>query len=241
MKNIAIIGTQGAIGRAFVEALSTLYPDALIHAFSRSPQQDNHCLNLNVQNHLIDYDTETSLEEAVKLATTDNLLDMVIVATGILHDTDINPEKSLRDITAEKMSHLFYINTIIPALVAKHFIPKLHKTKRVIFAALSARVGSISDNHLGGWYSYRASKAALNMIIKNVAIETGRYNTQAIIVGLHPGTVDSPLSKPFQTHVADGKLFTAEFSVAKMLSVLDALEPKQTGLCFAWDGTQIMP
>ena len=238
MKNIAIIGSSGSIGRAFVQALSVLYPDAVIHAFSRGSQQKTAD---NVRNHLIDYDTESSIEAAAVLVASENPLDMVIVATGVLHDTDLKPEKSLKDISADNFLSIFQANTILPALVAKYFLPKLHKNKRSIFAALSARVGSISDNRLGGWYAYRASKAALNMIIKNASIEIGRQNKNAIIVGLHPGTVDSALSKPFQTHVPDGKLFTPEFSVSKMLSLLDGLQTEHTGKCFGWDGIQIEP
>ena len=126
-------------------------------------------------------------------------------------------------------------------MVAKHFLPKLNKENRSIFAALSARVGSISDNQLGGWYAYRTSKAALNMVIKNAAIEIGRLNKKAIIVGLHPGTVDSNLSMPFQGNVPDGKLFTPEYSVQKLLQVLTNLTSEQSGKCFAWDGTEVKP
>ena len=166
---------------------------------------------------------------------------MVIVATGILHDGELMPEKSQKELSAEKFHRLFEINTIVPALVAKHFIPKLNREKRSVFAALSARVGSISDNQLGGWYAYRASKAALNMIIKNAAIEISRRNKKAIIVGLHPGTVDSNLSKPFQGNVPDGKLFTPKYSVQKLLVILTTLTSKQSGKCFAWDGKEILP
>ena len=163
------------------------------------------------------------------------------MANGILHDEGLTPEKSLRDLSAEKFQRIFEVNTVTPALIAKHFLPKLNREQTSIFAALSARVGSISDNQLGGWYAYRASKAALNMIIKNAAIEIGRRNKQAIIVGLHPGTVDSNLSKPFQGNVADGKLFTPEYSAEKLLDVLENLSPEQTGKCFAWDGQEILP
>ena len=108
------------------------------------------------------------------------------------------------------MAHLYQINAIGPAMVAKHFLPLLSKRRKAVFAALSARVGSIGDNRLGGWHSYRASKAALNMLIKTMSIELARRNPDALIVGLHPGTVDTPLSEPFQRNVADGKLFTPE-------------------------------
>jgi NAD(P)-dependent dehydrogenase (short-subunit alcohol dehydrogenase family) len=228
-QNIAVLGASGAIGNTFTNLLSAQYPNASLLAFSRNGE------------HNIDYTSETSIAEAAKLATKEKPLDLVIVANGILHDGDLMPEKSLRDLSAEKFHRIFEVNTITPALITKYFLPKLNKEQPSIFAALSARVGSISDNQLGGWYAYRASKAALNMIIKNAAIEIGRSNKQAIIVGLHPGTVDSDLSKPFQGNVADGKLFTPEYSAGKLLKVLDNLSPDQTGKCFAWDGKEILP
>jgi len=237
-KNISIIGYSGAIGSAFTNHLSVLYPDAVIHAFSRHRQEQ---ILTNVIHHIIDYQDETSIKESALIASKDARLDLVIVATGILHGEELVPEKSLRELSAEKFIRLFEVNTILPALVAKYFLPELNRENRSIFAVLSARVGSISDNRLGGWYAYRASKAALNMIIKNAAIEIGRRNTNAVIVGLHPGTVDSDLSRPFQANVPDGKLFTPEFSTQKLLEVLEKLTPQQSGKCFAWDGQEIDP
>lgn len=237
-KNVAIIGSSGAIGNTFTELLSDLYPNVQIHAFSRHHTKK---ISPNVFYHSMDYKDEASIEESALISSKHAPLDMVIVATGILHDGKLMPEKSIQELSTEKFQHLFEVNAIFPALVAKHFLPKLNRNNRAIFAALSARIGSISDNQLGGWYAYRASKAALNMIIKNLAIETGRSNKQAVIVGLHPGTVDSSLSKPFQGNVPDGKLFTPQFSVQKMLEVLDNLTPEQSGKCFAWDGLEIEP
>ncbi len=227
-KNIAIIGASGAIGSAFTTLLSKKYPSASLFAFSRNGE------------HQIDYSSEDSIAEAAELATKEKPLDLVIVANGILHDVEIMPEKSLRDLSAENFHRIFEVNTIVPALISKYFLPKLNTDQSSIFAALSARVGSISDNQLGGWYAYRASKAALNMIIKNASIEIGRRNKRAIIIGLHPGTVDSNLSKPFQSNVAKGKLFTPEYSAAKLLDVLANLTPEQTGKFFAWDGKEIL-
>ncbi len=228
-QNIAILGASGAIGSAFTRVLSAKYPHARVFAFSRNGE------------HPIEYDCEDSLARAADGAAKEKPLDLVIFAGGILHDGTVLPEKSLRDLSAEKFHHIFEVNTITPALIAKHFLPKLNKEHPSIFAAMSARVGSISDNQLGGWYAYRASKAALNMIIKNAAIEVGRRNKHAIIVGLHPGTVDSNLSKPFQNYVAEGKLFTPEYSAGKLLDVLAHLSPEQTGKCFAWDGQEVLP
>ena len=228
-QTIAIIGASGAIGGAFVDVLKQNYPNANLFTFSRTGANS------------IDYKDEASIEAAANFASHNQPLDLVIFAGGILHDHDIMPEKSLKGLSAEKFHHLFAVNTITPALIAKYFIPKLNKEQPAIFAALSARVGSISDNQLGGWYAYRASKAALNMIIKNAAIETARRNKHAMIVGLHPGTVDSKLSKPFQANVPQEKLFTPAYTAAKLLEVLENLTPDQSGQCLAWDGSVILP
>lgn len=238
VNNIAIIGSSGAIGSAFTQQLARLHPDATIHAFSRNEAK---ALANHIIHHTIDYKSEACIEESASLASKESPLDMVIVATGILHNVELMPEKSLRELSAEKFKILFEANTILPALIAKHFLSKLNRENRSIFAVLSARVGSISDNRLGGWYSYRASKAALNMIIKNSAIEIGRRNRKAIIVGLHPGTVDSNLSKPFQANVPDENLFTPDFSAKKLLEVLENLTVESSGKCFAWDGEEIKP
>lgn len=238
IKNIAIIGTSGALGSAFRNYLSNLYASARIHTFSRHKEEKE---GSNIVPSIINYQDEKSIEEAALGASKEMPLDLVIVATGILHKDDLMPEKSLKDLSVEKFQTLFEVNTIIPALVAKHFLPKLNKDNKAIFAALSARVGSISDNQLGGWYAYRASKAALNMIIKTAAIEVSRSNKQAVVVGLHPGTVDSKLSEPFKSSVPEGKLFKPEFSVEKMIDVLNSLTSKNSGKCFAWDGEEIDP
>ncbi len=166
-------------------------------------------------------------------------VDLVIVATGILHRASISPEKSMREMSANAMAEVFAINTIGPALVAKHFLPQLRRGSKSVFAALSARVGSIEDNRLGGWMSYRASKAALNMLIKTLSIEHGRRRPDSIIAGLHPGTVDTALSEPFQKNVPDGKLFTPAQSADYLLSVIDGLKASDTGGVFAWDGARI--
>ena len=236
--NIAIFGASGSIGRALIDQLAITEPDATIHAYSRVEVNFS---NDNITSRVIDYSCEQSIEEAASISTTQVPLDLVILATGILHYDDVLPEKSMRDLSAEKLQHLFYVNTIIPTIIGKHFIPKLNRENRSIFAALSARVGSITDNRLGGWYAYRASKAALNMIIKNAAIEATRQNRESVIVGLHPGTVDSKLSKPFQSNVPKGKLFTPYYSAEKLLMVIKQLNLESSGKCFAWDGEEIMP
>ncbi len=224
-KNIAIIG-GGAIATAFKSVLSTAHPNAMLHQFSQGLGN-------------INYNDEGSIQAAA--ASIAQPIDIVIAATGFLHDEETMPEKALRDLTAENMQKLFFANTIVPSLVAKHFIPRLNTERASIFAALSARIGSISDNRIGGWYAYRASKSALNMVIKNAAIEVARRNKHAVIVGLHPGTVDSALSAPFQGNVPEGKLFSAAYSAQRLWEVLEGLTPAQSGGCFAWDGEEIAP
>ena len=238
LKNIVIIGSAGALGNALTTQVSLSNPDAVIHAFSR---KESLAELKNISTHVIDYGSEISIESAALLASEDGPIDLLIIATGILHDGEFTPEKSLKELSAEKLQYFFTANTILPAIVAKHFTPHLNKTEQSIFAVLSARAGSISDNGMGGWYSYRASKAALNMIIKNVSIEVGRRNKKAIIVGLHPGTVDSNLSKPFKKNVPEGQLFTPDYSALKLLDVLFDLMPKDSGNFFAWDGEEIDP
>lgn len=228
-----VVGASGALGAEFVEQLAARDDVSHVTALSRS---DASFASDKVITAHIDFTDESSIAAA---AAKIDAVDGVIVATGMLHDGQMMPEKALKELTAEKMQKIYMVNTVGPMLIAKHFFPKFSRDSRNIFAAISARVGSISDNGLGGWHSYRASKAALNMLLKNASIEMKRTHPESIIAGLHPGTVDSDLSKPFQSHVPEGKLFTAEHSVRQMLSVLDGLSAKDSGNIFAYDGTRI--
>ena len=238
--NIAIIGASGAIGQALSSELLKLYPNAIVNCCSR---QYKSSVDGNCRFHHIDYYDETSLESTSNACTEIQPLDLVIIATGLLHDdqSGVFPEKSLRDLSFESFESIFKINATVPAMIAKYFVPKMSKDRRSIFAALSARVGSTSDNQLGGWYAYRASKAALNMVIKNIAIEIKRSHKESIVIGLHPGTVESALSKPFQNNVPKEKLFSPEKSAKHLIDVVNDLDLHQTGKCFAWDGQEIMP
>ena len=237
-KNIVITGAGGAIGQAFVNRIATIDSVEKINVFSRSKQNFH---SKKVFDHVINYKIEDEIKEAADFSSKNNSLDLVIVTNGILHDNNIFPEKKISDITEEKFKEVFFINTILPSIIAKHFIPKLSKNNKSILAFMSARVGSISDNKLGGWYAYRASKSALNMMIKNLSIEVGRKNKNAILVGLHPGTVNSKLSKPFQSNVPEKKLFTPDRSVSYLLQVLSKLKNEDSGKIFAWDGSEILP
>ena len=164
-------------------------------------------------------------------------LDLVIDATGHLHDSRHPPEKSLRQIDPEAMARSFAVNAMGPALLMKHFLPRLTRERRAVFATLSARVGSIADNRLGGWYSYRAAKAALNQIVRSAAIELGRTHPQAVCVALHPGTVDTPLSAPFSK--AGLAVQQPAEAAERLLSVIGRLSPAETGLLLDQNGVPI--
>jgi NAD(P)-dependent dehydrogenase (short-subunit alcohol dehydrogenase family) len=163
----------------------------------------------------------------------------LVVATGMLHAEGLAPERSLRDLDAERLARSFLVNAIGPALVLRHFAPRLARTGRVEVALLSARVGSIGDNRLGGWYGYRASKAALNQMVRSAAIELARSRPESVVVALHPGTVDTAMSRPFQANVASERLFTPERSAGHLADVLAGLQPGDSGGFFDWQGEAI--
>jgi NAD(P)-dependent dehydrogenase (short-subunit alcohol dehydrogenase family) len=189
----------------------------------------------------IDIEDEASIARAASILAGEGPFDLVFVASGLLHSELVSPEKSYRQMSPENFQRYFAVNSTGPALVAKHFIPLLSKEQPAVFAALSARVGSIADNRLGGWFGYRASKAALNMIVKTLAVELARTHPQAACVALHPGTVDTNLSAPFQRSVPAGKLFSQETAARHLLAVIQDLEASQSGGIFAWDGAPIAP
>ena len=166
-------------------------------------------------------------------------LDRVICTSGILREGDIRPEKRIADIDADALVQLYRVNALGPVLLARELWPLMKGDHALRFAAISARVGSISDNRLGGWYAYRASKAALNQLMRTLSIELARANPNACVVTLHPGTVDTDLSRPFQANVPADKLFTADNSAGRLWQVLDGLTPADTGTLFAYVGSVI--
>ena len=220
-----VIGASGGIGAAMVRRLEASGRFAVVHALSRSDTG-------------FDLEDEDSIAAAAARVGQGPALTLVFIATGVLHH-GFEPERGWRALQADHLLRDFRVNAVGPALVARHFLPLLPRDRRAVFAALSARVGSIGDNRLGGWHSYRASKAALNMILRNLAIELARTHPQAVVAGLHPGTVDTGLSEPFQKGVKPEKLFTAESSAERLLAVMDALTPADSGRVFAWDGQPI--
>ncbi len=220
-----VVGASGGIGAAVADGLAASGRFATIHRLSRSVTG-------------LDLEDEASIAAAARRIADGPAPALIFVATGVLHHGEA-PERSFRAMTAEHLLRDYRVNTVGPALVAKHFLPLLPRDRRAVFVALSARVGSIGDNRLGGWHSYRASKAALNMIVRNLAIEMARSHPHAIVAGLHPGTVSTGLSEPFQKGVSPEALFTPAVSAGYLLGVLDSLTPADSGGVFAWDGARI--
>ncbi len=244
-----VLGANRGIGLGFVKRLladnsvSWIYGtyrdrDSAVELFSLAEHEPRlRLLALDV--------TEESQIEACLLVIGQELkesgrsLTQVINCVGLLHQGDLQPEKSLRQIDATNLMTYFQVNSIASILLAKHLVPLLKQTDRVIFATLSAKVGSIGDNQLGGWYGYRASKAALNMFMKSIALEYRRTCKGTIVVVLHPGTTDTRLSQPFQRNVSPEKLFSVDRCVEQLSKVMADLTLEDSGEFFSWDGTRL--
>jgi NAD(P)-dependent dehydrogenase (short-subunit alcohol dehydrogenase family) len=220
-----VFGSSGGIGSTFLSVLTECAHFKTVIGFSRQSA---------IQ---IDLADEPSLERAAKFAAAAGDIRLVIDATGFLHDTDQGPEKSWRELNAQRLAHSFAINAIGPSLLIKHLLPRLPRLGKSVFASLSARVGSIGDNRLGGWYAYRASKAALNQIVRTASIELARRAPDAICVALHPGTVDTPLSAPFAKSGLN--LHTPTLAAAHLLTVLNDLNKDDSGGFFDWRGAPV--
>ena len=216
-----IIGASGGIGGALAERLAA---DPQVDRVTRLSRSDG-------------LDLADPARVAAAAADLPAPPDLVIVATGVLHAEGMTPERDIRHLDCVALARAFAVNATGPALAAQAFLPLLPKGRKTLFAALSARVGSISDNRLGGWYAYRASKAALNQLIRTIAIEQARKNPGSIVLGLHPGTVDTGLSKPFQRNVKT--LFAPAESAAHLLRVIESATPAMSGQLFDWQGEAI--
>lgn len=249
-KNALIIGASGGIGAAITQGLLADPRVHQVHATAReatglaSRLGANHSSGNRLTCHELDITDEQSIRQVAAGLTDQAIeLDWIFCATGILHDQSGSntrvPERRLVDVEPQTLMDNFSVNSVGPLLVAKHFSSLLPRTERAVFSALSARVGSIGDNRLGGWYSYRASKAALNMLIRNLSIELARRHRGLICTALHPGTVDTGLSRPFQAKVPAGKLFDATLAASQLLDVLDGLTADDNGQFFAWDGQPV--
>jgi len=221
-----VIGASGGIGSALVQALrqSACFEDVVTLSRSGAPP--------------VDLLQEDSIRTAAAfIAQRDIPVRMIFDATGFLHGDGLSPEKAMREISPAHMAHAYAVNAMGPMLLMKYFLPLLPRDGKSVFATISAKVGSISDNRLGGWYSYRAAKAGLNQFVRTAAIELARKNRQAVCVALHPGTVETPLSGPFLRSAR--RLQTPDEAAAALLSVLDRLTPADSGNLIAYDGTTL--
>lgn len=219
MENALLLGASGGIGSALVKALSSR--GAAVTGLSRSE-------------HGLDVTDEGSIASALEPLS--GPYDLIFVATGALEINGARPEKSLRDLNADAMLNQFALNCIGPSLALKHCVRLLPRDRRAVFAALSARVGSIGDNRLGGWYSYRTAKAALNQMLHGAAIELGRTHKQAICVALHPGTVATSFTEKY---VGNRPTVTPAEAANNLLGVLETLTVEDTGAFFDWKGDTV--
>lgn len=234
-RTAAVFGATGGIGRAMCHALVSRGCDT-VYAGSRDGLEP---VGPQIAPFAFDLTDEASIKAAAQ-AMKDNPPQWVIVASGVLTlGNGTGPERTYKRLSADAMAQVFALNTIGPAMIAKHILPLMPRTEPFVFAALSARVGSISDNGLGGWHSYRASKAALNMLLKNFALELGRTHKAGIVAGLHPGTVDSELSRPFQKGLPEGQLTEPDDAAANLLGVLAGLGPQDSGKVFDFAGITV--
>ncbi len=227
-----VIGGSGGLGEALVRELRARQTYRQVLSLSRRQQ---------VAGLFLDYADESSIQEAAQWTQGQCLeapLSCVIVATGFLHGEGATPERSWSELNTQYLQQVMLVNVIGPALTLKYFAPILARNIRTRWAMISAKVGSISDNGLGGWYGYRASKAALNQIVKTASIEMTRRNRQSICVALHPGTVATNLSQPFSK--AGLNVRAPDVAASELLTVMEGLREKDTGGFFDYQGS-ILP
>lgn len=232
-----VVGAGGGIGRAVVERL--LDDNESVVAVSRSSLDIKHPKLHSYCGGESEADIESVLAE---LTAFPDAFRRVVITTGMLHQAQnprIFPEKRLEDISAQQWQHVFAVNTVLPGLWVAKLLPLLKRTQPCVVAVLSARVGSISDNRLGGWYSYRSTKAALNMALKTAAIEYARRAPGVKLMAFHPGTTDTDLSKPFQGNVPSKKLFSPHFVAGQLIAIMDRQQADGSLSYLDWQGETI--
>jgi NAD(P)-dependent dehydrogenase (short-subunit alcohol dehydrogenase family) len=253
MPHSLVLGASQGIGFGFVQrflseghCVHATYRDRLSAAplfdlAAQTPKLKLYALDITEELQIVSV-LETiaqDMKQSVESAEASTELCYVINCIGILHQGDLQPEKSLRQINSENLLTYFQVNSIASILLAKHLAPLIKSSPRTVFATLSAKVGSITDNQLGGWYGYRASKTALNMFMKTIALEYRRTCKTTIVAVLHPGTTDTQLSQPFQRNVPPEKLFSIDRAVDQLYAVMKDLTIADSGEFFSWDGTRL--
>ncbi len=237
-KRALVVGGNSAIAQALIQKLLTDQELDGVHVFSRHPSATKYD-DQRLHWHCGDYGSDSLTAWADSLAEHSGAIARVFIFNGVLHDDAGQPEKRLEDINADTLLSRLHSNTVTPMLAIQALLPLLRGPQPCVVAVLSARIGSIGDNQLGGWYSYRASKAALNMLLKTASIEFARRAKNLKLLSFHPGTTDSPLSAPFQHRVPDGKLFTPQFVAERLLGLCSAL-PHDGQLSYIdWQGKSI--
>jgi NAD(P)-dependent dehydrogenase (short-subunit alcohol dehydrogenase family) len=221
-----VVGASGGVGGALMRRLQASRRFSRVYDLGRSGAAVP-----------LDLTDESSIAAAAATVNRSGFVRLIVNAAGFLHDDRRRPEKSWRELDGDHMARAFAVNAIGPGLLMKHFMPLLAPTGKAVFAVLSARVGSIGDNKLGGWYSYRASKAALNQLVRTASVELRRSNRDAVCVALHPGTVDTGLSRPFMKAGLDVQ--TPDVAALRLLEVIDRLAPEHSGGFFDYRGDEI--
>ena len=243
--NVLVTGASSGIGLAIVRELLANGHVARVFAVSRSATVSDLLQTLHrawkEKLLLIDADisNQSHLQRLSQATQVVDALHLVINCAGILHAQGIAPEKSIEQVSMASLEQVFALNAFAPLLLAQALLPQLCQKQPAVFASLSARVGSIGDNRAGGWYAYRASKAAQNQLLKTFSIEWKRRNPQGICLMLHPGTVDTPLSSPFQARVPAHKLFDAQRAASQLLHIIASSSPADSGRFVAWDGEEV--
>lgn len=240
-----VVGASRGIGLAITKALLGDAQTNRVFASYRDPRSATELLAIDddrLRCVQLDVTQATDIRQLVQLIEHDQgRPDFVIHCAGILHEQGIRPEKALSQCDADTLKRLFAVNSIGPLMLAQALIPLMPRRQKSHFTVLSAMVGSISDNRLGGWYAYRASKAALNQFMRTLSIECRRTHPGLCVTSIHPGTTDTGLSRPFQANVKNGKLYTPGQSAGRILSVVGQSTAEQSGQFVNWDGQPISP
>ena len=229
---VAVIGASGGIGSTISKKIRALDSENTVIEIVRTKTRTN-----QFEMDMLNENSVARCAEEIK----DKIgnLDIVLNTTGLLHTRNHAPERTYREINFDYLEEIFQVNTFIPFLISKYFTPNLTKDSASIIAFMSARLSSISDNKLGGWYSYRSSKTALNMLIKTLSVELSYSNKNAICVGLHPGTVDTQLSKPFTQKIKNKKIFTKDEAAEFLIEVLNNIDHNDSGSIIDWQGEKV--